>query len=167
MILAVNLTACSPSPDEITETVKASLQESLSTDADYAKYNLIVGDIQLVKVGDSQYKALAEVYLDDTLNVVPLDVYAEGNMFEYNAIWESKPGAFLFVAQKEIDEALDEFNVEMDSLQTELQSSLEDLEAEYDRYASHETEFDYVNEVDYSDDFSDDIQDEYDFTSDY
>lgn len=81
LILAFSLSACSPSPEEITQTVKESLQESLSTDADYAKYNLIVGDIELVKVGDNQYKALAEVYLDDKLNIVPLDVYAEGNIY--------------------------------------------------------------------------------------
>lgn len=169
LILAFSLSACSPSPEEITETVKESLQESLSTDADYAKYNLIVGDIELVKVGDNQYKALAEVYLDDKLNIVPLDVYAEGNIFEYNAIWESKPGAFLFVAQREINDALDEFNVEMDNLETEFQSSLDNLEAEYDSYTANdtETEFDYVNEVDYSPDFSDDSQAEYDFTTDY
>lgn len=90
-------------------------------------------------------------------------------IFEYNAIWESKPGAFLFVAQREINDALDEFNVEMDNLETEFQSSSDNLEAEYDSYAANdtETEFDYVNEVDYSPDFSDDSQAEYDFTTDY
>lgn len=128
LILAFNLTACSPSPDDINDTIKESLQETLRTDADFAQYNLQVGNIDLIKVSDSQYKALAEVYLDDELHTVPLDVYAEGDMFEYNAIWEAQPGAFLFVAEKEIDAAIDEFNVEMDNLETEFQRSLEELE---------------------------------------
>lgn len=126
ILLTLSLSACSPSPDDINDTVKESLQETLRTDSDFAKYNLQVGNIDLIKVSDSQYKALAEVYMDDELHTVPLDVYAEGDMFEYNAIWEAQPGAFLFVAEKEIDAALEEFNVEMDNIQNELQSSFYD-----------------------------------------
>lgn len=126
ILLTLSLSACSPSPDDINDTVKESLQETLRTDSDFAKYSLQVGNIDLIKVSDSQYKALAEVYMDDELHTVPLDVYAEGDMFEYNAIWEAQPGAFLFVAEKEIDAALEEFNVEMDNIQNELQSSFYD-----------------------------------------
>lgn len=126
ILLTLSLSACSPSPDDINDTVKESLQETLSTDTDFANHNLRVGNIDLIKVNDSQYKALAEVYLDDELHTVPLDVYAEGDMFEYNAIWEAQPGAFLFVAEKEIDAAIEEFNVEMDNLQSEFESSFYD-----------------------------------------
>ena len=72
ILLTLSLSACSPSPDDINDTVKESLQETLSTDTDFANYNLRVGNIDLIKVNDSQYKALAEVYLDDELHTVPL-----------------------------------------------------------------------------------------------
>lgn len=103
MVLAFTLSACSPSPDDINGLVKESLQETLSTDADYAKYNLRVGNIDLIEVSDSQYKALAEIYLDDELNIVPLDIYVyytKGDISEAPLTWEAQPDAFSFINEK-------------------------------------------------------------------
>lgn len=170
MLLALSLTACSPSPTDITDSVKQSLQETLNTDSDYAEYDLTVGDIELIKIGDNEYKALADIYLDGVKNTVPLDVYTEGNIFEFNAMWEAKPGAFLFVAEKEIDQALNEFNVEMDNIQNELQSSLYEIEQEVDQanYALNDIEVAYDAEADYTSNLTEAevVEEDYDFVDD-
>lgn len=127
LLLACVLTACSPSTEDITGTLKESLQETLNTDSDYAEYKMNVGNIQLMKLSDGNYKAMADIYLDGETHTVPLDVYVSDDFLDYQVMWEAKPGAFAFVAEKEFEKAMSDFDDEIDKMSDEFEKEMNKL----------------------------------------
>lgn len=127
LLLVSLLTACSPSVEDITGTLKESLQETLNNDADYAEYKMNVGDIQLLGLTDNKYKAMADVYLDGEKHTVPLDVYVSDDFFDYQVMWEAKPGAFAFVAEKAFEKAMSDLDDEIDKMSDEFEKEMNKL----------------------------------------
>lgn len=97
VVAAVLLVACGLSKEEIAETVKTSMQQTLSSDAQFKEFDLKVVHVKVIKQGDSSYKGLAAVDYEGEVHTVPVEITVDGS----NVMWEAKPGAFMFVAQKQ------------------------------------------------------------------
>ena len=97
MIVAV-ITGCGMSPEDIGETVKTSMQATLSADSNFKEHNLKVENVQVLKKGDNAYRGLASISYKGTSHDVPVEVTVDGK----NVMWEVAPGAFMFIAQEQL-----------------------------------------------------------------
>jgi hypothetical protein len=86
------------SKEQIGETTKMSMQQTFDTNSQFKEWQLKVTDVQVLKQGENQYQGIAKVVHDGTTHDVPVDLTVDG----LNVIWTTDPGAFLFVAQKEL-----------------------------------------------------------------
>jgi protein involved in sex pheromone biosynthesis len=86
--------------DEISQIVKRSMQQTLSTDANFfSDYHLQVLKVVVVKTSGNEYQGMATVRTPKgTETDVPVQVTADGA----NVQWKTEPGAFLFAAQEEL-----------------------------------------------------------------
>lgn len=98
-VLAVALLmSCGPSVDQIGETVKTSMQQKFDSDTQFKKWHLSVTRVQVLKQGENRYQGIATVMHEGESHDVPVEITADGS----NVMWQAPPGAFMFVAQKEI-----------------------------------------------------------------
>jgi len=90
-------TAPAKSPvDDVVAKVTESMQHKFDTDPDLAKHSLKVVDLVLVHKSGNEYKGIATVQTSNGDNhEVSVNVTDDGE----NTMWESPPGAFLFVLQ--------------------------------------------------------------------
>ena len=83
---------------DIAETVKQSMQESLSSDEIFQKYGLQVASVQVFHEGGSKYRGLADIYglADDRRQVhqIVVQITVDGD----ELMWEAPPGSFDFLA---------------------------------------------------------------------
>ena len=87
---------CGKSNERIAKTVKASLQENLSTDPQYSNLNLKVTSLQVEKMNRNAYQGMAKIdYRNDSYDV-PLQITVEGT----NITWDLEPGALNFISGK-------------------------------------------------------------------
>lgn len=100
ILLALTVFGCGLSREQISETVKTSMQEKFDTDPQFKDWHLTVTSVQVLKQGGNQYQGIAKINYEGTLHDVPVDITVDGN----NVMWKSDPGAFMFVIQKEMDE---------------------------------------------------------------
>lgn len=98
-IAAFILGGCGLSKEQIGETVKASMQQTFDTDAQFKDWHLAVNEVQILKQGDNQYQGLAKITYKGESHDVPVEVTADGK----NVMWQVRPGGFAFVAQKELE----------------------------------------------------------------
>jgi hypothetical protein len=85
-----------PSTDEIAQTVKRSMQDYLDRTDNFKQYHAHVTDVTLVKASDNTYNGIAKVSpLRGPDGQVSITVTYDGQ----NAMWQSPPGAFLFLLQ--------------------------------------------------------------------
>lgn len=95
----VVVAACSPNPEEIGRNVQQSMQQTLSTDENFAKYEIKVLKVVVIKEAGNTYQGMATVRTKrGTEKQVPVQVTADGS----NVLWKVEPGTFLFVAQEEL-----------------------------------------------------------------
>jgi len=97
MIIAV-MSGCGMSTEDIGETVKTSMQETLSTDSDLQEYNLKVDNVQVFKKNENSYKGLASIIYKGSSHDITVEILVDGD----NVMWEAAPGSFMFVAQEEL-----------------------------------------------------------------
>lgn len=95
LCVALAVTSCGASTDDVEEWVKKDLQSYVSTDRDLARYYITVTDVSLVEAGDNEYKGIATVRTarrgDE--HKIPLAVTYDGG----EGIWQAERGAFLFL----------------------------------------------------------------------
>lgn len=97
MIIAI-MSGCGMSTEDIGETVKTSMQETLSTDSNFQEYNLKVDNVQVFKKSENSYKGLANIIYKGSSHNVTVEILVDGD----NVMWEAVPGSFMFVAQEEL-----------------------------------------------------------------
>ena len=95
---AILLVGCGMSIEQIGETVKASMQQKFNSDDQFKEWHLSVTKVQVLKQGDNRFQGIATVLHEGTTHDVPVEITADG----LNVIWQVQPGAFMFVAQKEL-----------------------------------------------------------------
>lgn len=92
------LVACGLSTEQIGANVKVSMQEKFDSDAQFKEWGLSVTNVTAVKQGENRYQGLATVIHKGETHEIPVEITADGT----NVIWQVQPGAFMFVAQKEL-----------------------------------------------------------------
>lgn len=100
--LALLISACSMSKEEIGETTKTSMQQKFDLDPQFRKWHLIVTNVQVLKQGDNRYQGIATIVHEGGAHEMPVDITADGS----NVMWQVQPGAFMFVAQRELQKLL-------------------------------------------------------------
>lgn len=98
VLAAAVLVGCAPSTEEIGATVKASMQQTLDNDATFKQWHLSVSNVAVVHQSENRYQGIATVMHEGEPHEVPVEITADGS----NVMWQVQPGAFLFVAQKEL-----------------------------------------------------------------
>ena len=96
-LIAVLVAGC-VSKENISETVKTSMQETLSTNTDFKDYNMTVIDVTVLKKNNGEYKGIASVEYEGTLHDISIDIIVDGE----NILWEAPFGSFSFIMQKEM-----------------------------------------------------------------
>ena len=102
-IFSLALAACDRSTSEIATNVKASMQQKFDSDEAFKTFSLKISTVTLVKESGNKYQGIATV-LSGSGNEhrVTIDVVADGQ----NLIWHTENGAFLFLAQEALKQAL-------------------------------------------------------------
>jgi hypothetical protein len=95
----VLLSSCGISKDELEHDIKQSFQEEMDTDSNFKKYGMKVQKIYLIKSGSNSYDGIVTVLLGDETHDVPISVKTDG----YSHMWETKPLAFGFLMQYELE----------------------------------------------------------------
>lgn len=91
--------SCGMSKDKIERYIKQSFQEKMDTDSNYKKYQMKVQQVSLIKSGSNSFDGFVTVLLDDKTYDVSISVKTDGSSY----IWETKPFAFGFLMQYELD----------------------------------------------------------------
>ena len=97
------IAGCGMSTEDIGEKVKSSMQETLSTNSNLKNYNLKVKNVQVFKKSGNAYKGLASISYKGTSHDVPIEITVDGR----NVMWETAPGAFMFIAQEQLQNLFD------------------------------------------------------------
>lgn len=97
IIIAI-MTGCGMSSEDISKTVKSSMQETLSTNSSFKEYNLTVENVHVLKKSDNTYKGLASVLYKGSLHDVPVEITVDGE----NVMWEASPNGFAFIVQEQL-----------------------------------------------------------------
>lgn len=98
LMIVAAIAGCGMSPEDIGETVKSSMQETLSTNSNFKEQNLRVQNVQVLKKGGNAYKGIASISYKGTSHDVPIEITVDGK----NVMWEAAPGAFMFIAQEQL-----------------------------------------------------------------
>ena len=121
--LLIGLTGCDVYTNNIAGKTKDVLQRNLNSDAKLAKYKMRVVDILLVSESMSKYEGIAKIDFEGKTYDVPISVSADLN----NILVQTKPGGFIFLFEKEMNEAKERFEKDMDEASKDLEKKLEAL----------------------------------------
>ena len=91
LLLALIISGCRASVDEISAQVKSSMQESFDSDPKFSNMHLVVTTVVLVRSHDNVYEGMATVISARQSHDVPITVTADGS----NTIWKTQPGALI------------------------------------------------------------------------
>lgn len=93
------LAGCGPSNQDVEELVTASMQKTLSTNPEYSKYRMSVQRVVVIHEEGNRYQGMADIVHEGKTHNVALEITSDGD----NVIWKAGQGAFLFLAQHEIE----------------------------------------------------------------
>jgi len=102
VLLAVIVAGCGLSKDDIADTVKTSTQQKFDSDSQFKDWHLWVTGVDVLSKGGNQYQGIAHIYHAGTSHDVPVEITVDGR----DVMWQTAPGAFVFVLQKEMENLL-------------------------------------------------------------
>lgn len=117
------LAGCDMYTNNIAGKTKDVLQSNLNSDAKLAKYKMRVVDVQLVSESMSKYEGIAKIDFEGKTYDVPVSVSADLN----NIFVQTKPGGFIFLFEKEMNEAKAKFDKDIEESSNDLERKLEAL----------------------------------------
>ncbi len=103
VLTATLLVGCGMSTEQIGETVKTSMQQKFDSDTQFKEWRLSVTRVQVLKQGGNRFQGIATVVHEGATHDVPVEITADGS----NVMWQVQPGAFMFVAQKQLQNLQD------------------------------------------------------------
>lgn len=103
LLISTLLVGCGMSTEQIGEAVKTSMQQKFDSDSQLEKWHLSVTKVQVLKQGENRFQGIATVVHEGASHDVPVEITADDS----NVIWQVQPGAFMFVAQKELQKLQD------------------------------------------------------------
>jgi len=98
MVIVAMICGCSMSPEDIGKTVQSSMQNKFNSDANFREHNLLVDNVQVFKKGGKNYKGMAAIIYKGSSYNVSVEIIADGK----NVMWETEPGAFVFIAREQL-----------------------------------------------------------------
>lgn len=93
---------CGPSIDTLSGQVRGSIQQQFDTSEQFKSYGLKVEKVTLFHEQDKKYRGIVSVVHNGSAHDVVISVLADSNGF----MWEAQPGAFMFLAQAEVQKIL-------------------------------------------------------------
>ncbi|VTU36138.1 OB-fold protein [Variovorax sp. PBL-E5] len=102
LAIVLALGGCGMSKDEVSATVKQSMQRKLDDDPAFKEFKLKVGAVDVLKQSDHSYKGIAHVQFDGEMQEIPVDIIVDGD----SVAWNTGPGAFMFTARRAIQKML-------------------------------------------------------------
>ena len=121
--LLIGLTGCDVYTNNIAGKTKGVLQSNLDSDSKFAKYKMRVVDVQLVSESLNKFEGIAKVDFEGKIYDVPVSVSSDFS----SILVQTKPGGFIFLFEKEINEAKEKFEKDMDESARDLEQKLEVL----------------------------------------
>lgn len=97
--LPFSLPGFGPSIDSVSETVKASMQEKFNSDSQFKQFHLKVNSVLVARQTSTQFQGIADITYEGSSHQVSVAITADRG----RVIWKTESGAFLFVAQREIE----------------------------------------------------------------
>jgi hypothetical protein len=116
----LGLSGCDAYTNSIATKAKEILQSNLNTDAKFSKYKMRVTSVKLVGEGLMKFEGIAQVELDDTSHDVPISVSSDFS----NILVQTKPGAFVFLLEKEMGELSKELNAAAEKASKEIEDKI-------------------------------------------
>lgn len=92
------LAACSPSKEEVAESVKSMFQKRLSSEAGMADLRATVSSVTLIKDQGNRFEGIATVILEGKAHEVPVKVLADGK----SVMYEADPTALTFLLEAQM-----------------------------------------------------------------
>jgi hypothetical protein len=99
LFAVLSFSSCGISKDKMERDIKRSFQEKMDTDSSYKEYGMKVQKVFLIKSGSNSYDGFVTVLLYDDTHDVSISVKTDGSSY----IWETKPLAFGFLMQYELE----------------------------------------------------------------
>lgn len=93
VVLAGMVVGCGMSKDQISQTVKTSMQEKFDSDSQFKDLHLTVTEVRVLSKGGNLYGGIARIAYKGSSHDVAVDITVDGN----NVMWQVAPGAFAFV----------------------------------------------------------------------
>lgn len=97
-LVLMTLVGCGLSKEQIGETAKTSMQQTFDTDPQFKEWHLSVTSILVLKQSENLYQGIAKVTHNGTSHDVPVEITVDGA----HVLWKTQPGAFMFVAQEQL-----------------------------------------------------------------
>lgn len=86
-----------PDPAELSNQVRDSMQETLTTDPNFSDFEMVVVKVQLDEPSGGTYRGVATIKTPrGTERDVPVEVTVDGG----DVKWKTEPGAFSFAAEE-------------------------------------------------------------------
>ena len=103
-LAVIGLTGCQPSADDVARDTQRLMQAKLDSDPELQAYHLRVSKVIVVHEESTRYRGIATLVMDGEDHEVGLRILADGN----KVVYESDPGALLFVTQRAVNDAMKE-----------------------------------------------------------
>lgn len=124
--ILIGLSGCDIYTNNIASKTKGILQSTLDSEAKFAKYKMRVVDVQLVSESMSKYEGIAKVDFEGKVYDVPVSVSSDFS----NILVQTRPGGFIFLFEKEINEAKEKFELDIDNASKDLLEKFEAIKTE-------------------------------------
>ncbi len=122
-LLVLTGLGCTNKDSSVANDAKEVLQNTFNSDENFVKYKMTVLDVQVISESSTKYQGIANVEFEGKRYNVPLDVLTKsGKIFV-----QTKPGALAFLSEKDMEEAIDEFEKNMDSASKEFENRIEEV----------------------------------------
>lgn len=118
--LVLGFSGCDVYTNSIASKAQDILQSNLNTDAKFSKYKMHVTSVNLVGEGLMKFEGIAKVEMDGTSHDVPISVSSDFS----NILVQTKPGAFIFLLEKEFGDVKKQVDAELDKASKEIEEKL-------------------------------------------
>lgn len=105
------LVACSPSKEEVADSVKSMFQNRLASEKGVADLHATVSSVTLIKDQGNRYEGIATVMLDGKAHEVPVKVLADGK----SVMYEAEPTALGFLLEAQMGKLFPKSRYETES----------------------------------------------------
>lgn len=116
--------SCGLSKEELSQGVRDSMQQTFNTNADYKEYKLQVSSVDVIQESENKFKGIAHVNFDGSIHDVPVEITVDGKQF----MWNSEPGAFTFIATKEMEKIQKQAEKDLEQYQKQVAKDMENYQ---------------------------------------